>query len=143
MNAPNHMLYFGDRAVTSALKNVIMLFKKSLNVRGLTKLSFLLLLAMVAVSTFAFPENPVSFLSDRTCSANDSIVPKTTLQNPFLRTEALIFIDGVEVSKERMEKLPPERIESISVLKDKAALGKYGEKGKNGVILIKTKKVQK
>jgi TonB-dependent SusC/RagA subfamily outer membrane receptor len=34
----------------------------------------------------------------------------------------------------------PERIESISVLKDKSAINKYGDQAKNGVIEINTKK---
>jgi len=52
---------------------------------------------------------------------------------------ALIFVDGVEMSNFSMKSLNPEQIKSISVLKDAAAIAQYGEKGKNGVILIKTK----
>jgi TonB family protein len=51
----------------------------------------------------------------------------------------LIFLDGVPITKATMDKLNPETIESISVLKDKSATIVYGEKGKAGVILIKTK----
>jgi TonB family protein len=51
----------------------------------------------------------------------------------------LIFLDGVPITKAEMDKLNPETFESISVLKDKSATEKYGEKAKNGVILIKTK----
>ena len=54
----------------------------------------------------------------------------------------LILIDGVESSKEAMNRLPTDRIESISVLKDKISLEQYGEKGKDGVILIKTKDIK-
>lgn len=57
--------------------------------------------------------------------------------------DVLIIIDGLEVSKEVMNRLSSDQIESVSVLKDKAALEQYGEKGKNGVILIKTKEAQK
>ena len=39
-----------------------------------------------------------------------------------------------------MKKLDPQCIESIAVLKDADATDIYGEKGKNGVILITTKK---
>lgn len=39
-----------------------------------------------------------------------------------------------------MEKLDMVNIESIDVLKDKAAIKAYGEKGKNGVVVIKMKK---
>ncbi|MFD2101223.1 M56 family metallopeptidase [Flagellimonas iocasae] len=54
----------------------------------------------------------------------------------------LIVIDGKEQLKADMDNLDmaPEKIESITVLKDKTATEKYGEKGKNGVIEITTKK---
>ena len=51
----------------------------------------------------------------------------------------LIFLDGIPISKFAMDKLNPETIESMNVLKDKSAVEKYGEKGKNGVILITSK----
>lgn len=52
----------------------------------------------------------------------------------------LVLIDETEVSTETMNKLDPQQIESITVLKDASATDIYGEKGKNGVILITTKK---
>lgn len=52
----------------------------------------------------------------------------------------LVVIDGTETSSEEMKKLDPQCIESIAVLKDADATDIYGEKGKNGVILITTKK---
>lgn len=50
----------------------------------------------------------------------------------------LCIIDGKEAS---MESLQPKEIESVSVLKDKNSI--YGDKGKNGVILITTKAAKK
>ena len=41
---------------------------------------------------------------------------------------------------EEVEKYNPKDIETVTVLKDKAATETYGEKGKNGVIIIVTKK---
>jgi TonB-dependent SusC/RagA subfamily outer membrane receptor len=52
----------------------------------------------------------------------------------------LIFIDGKESTKDDLNDLHPENIKSFSILKDKSATDLYGEKGKNGVILITTKK---
>ena len=58
-------------------------------------------------------------------------------------TGALYYIDGKEVSYEDVEKLNPDSIESISILKENTSATKlYGEKGKNGVIIIKTKSKQ-
>nr|WP_294894918.1 TonB family protein [uncultured Pedobacter sp.] len=57
------------------------------------------------------------------------------------KTRPLIMIDGVECKDEKtFKKLNPETIDHINVLKDKSATEKYGEKGKNGVILIISKK---
>lgn len=50
----------------------------------------------------------------------------------------LYIIDGVP--SEAMSQLSPDDIESISVLKDAAAISLYGARATNGVILISTKK---
>ena len=52
----------------------------------------------------------------------------------------LFIIDGKETSSEEMEKIKPDSIEKVGVLKGKSATDKYGNKGKDGVILITTKK---
>jgi TonB-dependent SusC/RagA subfamily outer membrane receptor len=48
-------------------------------------------------------------------------------------------LDGKEATSDDINALDPNTIESISVLKDDNAVKLYGEKGKNGVIIIKTK----
>lgn len=53
---------------------------------------------------------------------------------------AKIYVDGFEVTPQYLSGLSPAEIESISVLKDAAALAVYGEKGANGVIRIETKR---
>ena len=56
--------------------------------------------------------------------------------------QPLFIVDGVEMphSAAPLQKLNPDDIESISVIKDDAAKVIYGEKGKNGVIIITMKK---
>jgi len=54
----------------------------------------------------------------------------------------LIIVDGREIKKSEMDKINPTDIKSVTVLKDKKATDKYGEKGKNGVIEIELKKSQ-
>ena len=51
----------------------------------------------------------------------------------------LIIVDGKEISNAVLQSIDPENIESISVLKDESATKIYGEKGKNGVILVTLK----
>lgn len=53
---------------------------------------------------------------------------------------AKLFVDGFEVNMEYVKSLSPSEIESVSVLKDGAALALYGERGGNGVISITTKR---
>ena len=55
------------------------------------------------------------------------------------KTASVLFIvDGTEVSN--MENLSPESIQSMEIFKDQSAIDKYGDKGKNGVVVITTKK---
>lgn len=56
------------------------------------------------------------------------------------KDKPLFIVDGKEVSNEKFTKLDPDTIESVSVLKGKSATEKYGDKGKNGVVVVKTKK---
>lgn len=52
----------------------------------------------------------------------------------------LIIINGKETTKEQMEAMDPDDIGFVTILKDENATKKYGKKGKDGVILITTKK---
>ncbi len=52
----------------------------------------------------------------------------------------LYFVDGKETAAIDVNKIDAGKIESINVLKDADAIKKYGEKGKNGVVLITLKK---
>lgn len=54
--------------------------------------------------------------------------------------EPLYVIDGVPLSAENFKSIDPKDIESISVLKDAGATSIYGNRGANGVIIVKTKK---
>lgn len=53
--------------------------------------------------------------------------------------DPLIIMDGVEITSRMLNNLPPEAIESFSVLKDASATALYGTRGANGVILVNTK----
>lgn len=52
----------------------------------------------------------------------------------------LTIIDGKEMKPKDIKDINPADIESMEVLKPEDAKSKYGEKGKNGVIIITTKK---
>lgn len=63
---------------------------------------------------------------------NNKVFVQNSIKN------ALIFIDG-EKYEEDLNEVSPGEIESVEVLKGKAAIKTYGEEAENGVILIKTK----
>lgn len=54
-------------------------------------------------------------------------------------THPLVVLNGKIVESETLKTIDPKDIESINVLKDFIAIKQYGDKGKNGVIVIKSK----
>ncbi len=57
----------------------------------------------------------------------------------YVKPDPLVMIDGVEYTG-GLDKVDPDEIESISIMKDKSAIEMYGKKAVGGVILITTKK---
>ena len=57
--------------------------------------------------------------------------------------KGVYYADGKEITKAELDNMPKDNIESISVWKGDEAIKKYGEKGRNGVIVITTKKTFK
>ena len=55
----------------------------------------------------------------------------------------LYIVDGEEVKEKAFKKIQPEDIANVKVLKDESAKELYGRKGRNGVLLISTKKNSK
>jgi TonB-linked SusC/RagA family outer membrane protein len=53
---------------------------------------------------------------------------------------ARLFVDGFEVNQAYVASLSPSEIETVSILKDGAALTVFGERGANGIIWIETKR---
>jgi len=79
---------------------------------------------------------------------NDIIIIETIKSNKkdnklSSKNKPLYILDDKEISETEFRKIQPEVIESITVLKDENATDKYGEKGKNGVLIIQTKKYKK
>lgn len=59
--------------------------------------------------------------------------------SPF-KEQPLFILDGKEIKEAEIKGLNPSEIDNISVLKNESATATYGDKGKNGVIIITTKK---
>jgi TonB-dependent SusC/RagA subfamily outer membrane receptor len=63
--------------------------------------------------------------------------------NPKSKTDilnSLVIIDGTITTWDEVKSLSPNSIKTVTVLKDAASIAVYGEAGKNGVVLITTKK---
>lgn len=69
---------------------------------------------------------------------NISKAATTDLRNSI--TDALVILDGKKIDNEILELIDPSKIQSINILKNESAKALYGEEGKNGVVMITTKK---
>jgi hypothetical protein len=56
-----------------------------------------------------------------------------------IKREPIYILNGKVISKDEMNKINPNTIESINVLKGEKAIAKYGKKGKKGVVEITSK----
>lgn len=78
---------------------------------------------------------------------NDDKVATTDEGEPFVRLnpndpnskEPLVIVDGKEIPMSELQSIDKNTIKHIDVLKDKASIELYGDKGKDGVIVITTK----
>lgn len=57
-------------------------------------------------------------------------------------TEPLYVIDGFPGSSESFRNINPNDIESMEVLKDASALSQFGNRGSNGVVVVRTKRAK-
>ncbi|MDD3038971.1 M56 family metallopeptidase [Bacteroides sp.] len=62
--------------------------------------------------------------------------PKQVASLVSVDKEPLFIVDNKEVSQVELSEIPIDSISSISILKDESATSIYGEKGKDGVVLI-------
>lgn len=111
------------------------------------RLKYLCVLPLAAVTVVAFARPEISHELEKISSAKSSkIIPnqeKAVKEKSSVSGSSfsgIVYIDGVEWPKERMDQLDPGRIASINVYKGKEAISKFGEKGRNGVLEIKLKR---
>ena len=118
----------------SKLKNRItmMLRKKSSRWTGAR---VLLLLPLTALALGAFAETVYLFPEDKGKKENLKI--RTSAPDG---ADPLVLVDGREQPASSINDITPERIQSITVLKDSTAIRMYGDKGRNGVVLVELKK---
>ena len=77
--------------------------------------------------------------SDDSTLGNKLKINITENGKPASMDSALCIVDGKKVSREEVDKLSPDQIKSVTVLKGKMAVEKYGDEAKGGALLISTK----
>ncbi len=96
----------------------------------------------------SFSDNPIIFIAkkvaDRKAVSAKPLrmeVDGVTFVAPQIeKNKPLVVVDGVIVKDLDLNKINPNTIEAINVLKGEKAMAKYAEKGANGVVEITTKK---
>jgi len=112
-------------------KRIAMMKKETSN--PLKKLAVMLLIPAAGFFFWAFaePEYNVTAVESVVCQKDTVKIHGNTI------VASLIIVDGKESS---LNEINSDQIESVSVLKNESAVKVYGEKGKNGVVIITTKK---
>jgi hypothetical protein len=98
-----------------------------------------------------FPSENRVYLQDLSSTLNDDgVISVQTIDRetgavvtPVAMADKLYIIDGKEASEKAMKKLSAFDIDRINMSKDTDVIKKYGDKAKNGVIFIYTKKDKK
>ena len=81
----------------------------------------------------------VSLISDTTKPTIISIKADTIDQ----KTKPAYFVEGVRITEQEMKSIAADNIKSINVLKGESAIKKYAKDGKNGVVEIILKDIQR
>ena len=136
----NHPVFSFVNSFTSyKFKRIFMMKKETSN--PFKKLAALLLIPAAGFFLWAFAEPEYQAASTKALQQtsmadlpeNDSVPVETSKLDP------LYIVDGEETSAASIKELDPEQIESVSVMKGETATSVYGEKGKNGAVIITTK----
>ena len=83
---------------------------------------------------------PINFRLDGSKPKDDNVVKDVYLMTSDPAKTPLLIVDGKEVPYENLKSIAYVDVESVSVLKDQAAVKMYGEKAKDGVIIFTMKK---
>jgi TonB-dependent SusC/RagA subfamily outer membrane receptor len=114
---------------------IIMMNKKQSSRYGLATYALvipILLFSMVISVAFAQNKLPGKKSNSKTTSVS-------FLLDVFSGKKPLILLDGKEIDKKTMDKIPADEILTVNIFKNEDATKRYGDKGKDGVIMITSK----
>jgi hypothetical protein len=95
---------------------------------------------MVFMVILGFAMKPVTVTHHKHQNYDVNVQDSTKSTSKADKNAPLYVLEGKVISKSELDKINPDAIESISVLKGKNAVNAYGKAGKNGVIQITLKK---
>jgi hypothetical protein len=113
-------------------------------------MKYIVVILFVALSTAALAqENEQQYKLDP-----DSLTTPFRIRTPLTNhfgiywphikvNDPLYILDEKEIPYDELQKLDPNKLESIKVLRDSAATASYGKKGINGVVLLYSKPKKK
>ena len=143
INAKQYQLLIIKKAIGSSLnctltnnfnhsllkKRINMMFKQKSNPWALAKYLYLLPVTAICLMACSQAEKKNNEVNNNEEKVVTNISESTQLY----------IVDGKEVSKEQLKAIASESIANMSVLKNEEAIKQYGEKGKDGVIIVTTK----
>ncbi|MCF8319147.1 MAG: TonB-dependent receptor plug domain-containing protein [Sphingobacteriaceae bacterium] len=100
----------------------------------------LLFFLMGLMVVLGFAMKPVTVTNHPHQNYDTTIQDSTKSTSKADKNAPLCVLEGKVISKSELDKINPDAIESINVLKGKNAVNTYGKAGKNGVIQITLKK---
>jgi len=100
----------------------------------------LLFFLMGLMVVLGFAMKPITVTQHPHQNYDTSLQDSTKSTSKTDKNAPLCVLEGKVISKSELDKINPNAIESISVLKGKNAVNAYGKAGKNGVIQITLKK---
>lgn len=139
----SHQLAITNNFYNSLIKKRITMLQKSES-KKINLFKYTLIIPILAVFIFNF--NTKVIAQNKDDNQVVKFVKKSDSTTTFkLKSDnakhPLLIVDGKEFPHEKLESINPDHIEAINVLKDENVTKKYGDKGKNGVIIIKTKDI--
>lgn len=135
-------------------KRIRMMNKKQTSNRHLSKYVFILPIAIIGslVLSVSNAEETImpSTLSDNDIyvegniiAKQDSLTPNRKPLGDGIPENIVVLLDGVKITKEDLNKINTDDIESMNVYKGEAAVEKFGKDAKDGAIEISTKSNKK
>lgn len=92
----------------------------------------------ILVTLFACAATLTTFAQTRKHDAVRIIVDKTSSEYARFN-RPLVFLDGKKFSADSLAFIDPKTIDSIQVVQKLEAIATYGDEGKNGALIIKSK----